>query len=723
MQNNDQEKELDLRDFLVMLWRRKTALLSIICIGLFLSVFAIQILKPRYMARNLLLLQTPEKAASVMVDMQSTLMSSMSFDHALVLGQIEVLRSRTLARGVIERLGLMSDPEFNTYLDGNPLLVSQFQKFNVQKSRMRDLPPEVLNREVAEVVHNFLEQLRVRPVSGSYAIQISFESVDPVKAALIANTIADLYIQQRMEAKYQSARKMTAWLDKRLNALQSQVRAAESAVESYRARHNLDLGERNVLSAEQLSELNSQLLRAKAASAEAQARLEQVKNLSEEQYGLAKLSELVDSDFLRELKLERARIEAKISKFSSRYGEKHPEMIKVRLELSEIKKTIEEEILKIRETMKGEASFAQARVRALEDGVRNLTDQRNLDHAAMIKLRELEREAQSTRMIYDTFLQTYKRSDNQEELQEADARIVSYAVVPHRASFPNKILILVLGLLLSIFAGLLSVILLEKLDNSYKSAHQLERFLGFPCLSLIPVVRGAGKHVGSFTLDYPTSITAEAVRTLRALLNLQVPEGKKRPQVIAMTSSVSGEGKTTLALWLARQAARSGEKVIVIDADMRKPNLHMVLGQAYERSIVDHLSGRAALGDIVHRDQESGAHIIFSAAVPDRALDLLGAGKMQQLITSLRQIYDLVIIDTPACLAVSDATMMTQVADQTLYAVAWNKTPREIVGSGVKRFTDIAYKKMAFVLTHVDIHKHAKYGYGDTPYYYGPDLV
>lgn len=337
----------------------------------------------------------------------------------------------------------------------------------------------------------------------------------------------------------------------------------------------------------------------------------------------------------------------------------------------------------------------------------------------MIKLDELDREAKSNKLIFDTFLQTYKRSDEQEDLQEAGVRVLSYAVAPSRATYPDKMLLLSLASALSLFLGLGMAFLLEKLDNTFRSASQLERVGHFPCFALIPEVdQLKDGPTADFVISKPSSTAAESVRTLRTVLNLR-SDKDKRPRVVTITSSLPGEGKSTLSGWLARLAAKSGERVILIDADLRRPSIHRNFGASNEISLVEYLTGKKTLKEAIQKDSASGLHILYGKSVPNSALDLITSQKMSDMVEALREAYDLVIIDSPACLAVSDARVLARMSDRTLYAVAWDKTPREIVVGGVKQFSDMGYGPLAFVLTNVNVHRHVRYGYGDTVYYYG----
>ncbi|HRQ62068.1 MAG TPA: CpsD/CapB family tyrosine-protein kinase [Alphaproteobacteria bacterium] len=257
------------------------------------------------------------------------------------------------------------------------------------------------------------------------------------------------------------------------------------------------------------------------------------------------------------------------------------------------------------------------------------------------------------------------------------------------------------------------------MDNTFRSPGQLEWLGRYPCFALIPEVAGLkGAASADFILSKPASSAAESVRTLRTVMNLRGANGQK-PKVVSITSALPGEGKSTLAGWLARVAAKAGEKVILIDADLRRPSLHKNFGQNNEASLVEYLSGKASLTDIIYKDKATGLHVLFGKSLPGSALDLISSQKMADMMESLRQAYDLVIIDSPACLAVSDARVLAKLSDQALYVVGWDKTPRDIVLGGVKQFADMGYGPLAFVLAGVDVHRHVRYGYGDTVYYYG----
>lgn len=716
--------DIDVRGLLLMLWRRKMIVISVMLIGLSFATIITTFVQSLYTAKSLVLIEAYTQS-DTNKEFQA-LINSQRFDTALILSEIEVIKSRNMARKVVERLNLMTDAEFNPRFRydgddaGGQKASSGFKKLSVYDSKSEEFPAEITEREIGGVISRFLSRVDVRAVSGSYAIQIGFTSENPSKAALVANTIADVYIEQRLDAKFKATRKLTEWLDRRLSGLRDQVRQSEQAVADYKQKFNITEGARTVMSAEQLSQLNSQLVVATAKLAETRARLSQVENVAKNARNIDSISEVVKSPLIQQFKRQEVSLEGRLSDLSTRYGPKHPDIVKLKSELKDLRSTIRSEMRKVADTIENEVKFSEARVQALEEGLSESQGRRHEDNDAMIKLRELEREAQSNQLIFDTFLETYKRADEQEELQEPEARVISYAIAPRTASYPNKLLLLSLSAAISLFIGLAIAILMEKLDNSFRSANQLEKSLSYPCFALIPSVENKSQQeLTEYIVSKPSSTLAESVRTLRTVLNLRGRKDGTKPRVVTITSSFPGEGKTTLSVWLGRLAAKSNEKVIIIDADLRRPNIHRSTGRSNDVTLVDYLTGQKELDQVIQKDDASGVHMIYGRSVPNSALDLVSSDKMHKLVSSLAQVYDLVIIDSPACLAVSDSRVLANMSDQTIYAVAWDRTPREVVMSGVKQFSDMDYEDLAFVLTNVDVKRHVRYGYGDTVYYYG----
>ncbi len=715
--------DVDLRGLVMMLWRQKFVVIAAMVVGIILAGLAVALIKPLYTGRTLLLIEA--NAGSGYSKEIEALAASLKRNNSVALSEIEVIRSRNLARKIVMKYELMNDPAFNPQTHGVAPLNSgrpggDFKALSVYTTEMPDLPDDVMDKNVANVVSRFLSRLSVRSVPGSNAVQIEYLANTPQQAAMIANAVADSYIEQRLDNKFESAKKVRGWLDKRLVQLREQVRMAEAQVIDYKARYNIMEGTRSGVSQEELSQLNQQLVEARVRRADAEAKYEQISGFAKNTEKIENAPDVFRSDLVQKLKLDAAIQQSKLEELKARYGPKHPQIIEARSELEAVRSILKAEVMRTVESIKNELSLAQIQVETLERNMRERSGTQLDEGAAMIRLRELEREAEASRMIYDSFLETYKKGDEQEELQDPDARILSYASPPTSSSYPNKRLIMSLGAVASLFAGLALAIILEKLDNTFRSAAQLEQATGVSCYGMIPALKEADpKEMARYVMTKPSSTLAESVRSLRTTLGLRNLNLNGKTQIITMTSSFPGEGKTTLSVWLARLAAKSGEKVLLIDADLRRPNVHRLVNLKNDATLVDYLTGLKELDEVIQKDDASGMHVIRAASVPNSALDLINSEKMRKFLTSLRQVYGLIIIDSPACLAVSDSVILATLSDATLYTVSWDETPREVVLSGVKQFVDAGYDRMALVLTNVDIKRHAQYGYGDSIYYYG----
>lgn len=723
--------EIDLRNFLLMLWRRKFLILMVMLLTVSLVFYFVNTVQPRYTAKALIMIENdfdpgPELRA---------LISNMRVDTTFILSEAEVIKSRLMAKKVIDKLDLMNDPEFNPKLPTtdkmsidnvfeprsvNDGATQGFKSFSVYNQGKTVESQQIIDPAEGLVIDRFLRNIQARPIPGSFVMQIEYTSESAAKSALITNTIIDSYIEQRLEKKFEATQKLSEWLDQRLQGLRDQLRESETEIENFRVDNNIVSGVRTEVTVQQLSELNSQLVLAKSKKAEAQARLKQISGWVKNPKNIEVTDEAQTSRILQNHKIKETDILKKISEMSSRYGEKHPNMIHARTELEEVRRQIDEELKSIVKSLEGNLKVAQARIDALEGSLDDVTKIQQTEGQAGIRLRELQRESESNQIIFDTFLKTYKKADDREMLQEAEARVLSYATVPRTASYPNKPLFLSLATAASFFLGIALSLLLEKLDNAFKTSAQIEKDTGYPCFGVVPHLKRIPKKVAvaDYIFDKKARIAAESIRSIRMILNLQSKDPEQRPKVVTITSSLPNEGKTTLSAWLAQLNAKSGEKTIVIDCDLRCPKLHKTFGVNPEFTLVDFLTGQATLEQVIYTHKESGVKVIYARSVPNNALDLLSKDRMHNLINSLKHNYGLVVLDTPANMAVSDARLLAAKSDKTLYAISWDDTPREVVHAGIKQFADVGYDDLSFVLTNVDMKKHSRYGYGDALSYY-----
>ena len=682
-------EDIDIRGLFSVIWDQKNLLMAIIIIGTLLTLTLSMLVNTKYTARSEILIYGDNKFQSLDV---STLGKALSIDIGFILTEIEVLKSRTLVEKVIKKLNLQQDLEFNTGGAKKDLLnTSSLNKIAEQQSGIIK----------TATVDNFKNALSVSSIPGSLAVKVSFTSKDPVKAALITNGYVEEYINQRATEKQEEQLKLGEWLDKRVEDLRQQVLDAETKAEEYRALNNLAIGRQSLLSSEELSSLKSELIEAKANYLNLKTQVAQMNKNKEATFDTKASFNSINSNLIKNLSIERLALETNISELSNRYGPKHPVMIEKQAELAEIKNKIDQQAQISKQSLKNDLAIAKAQMNEIEKNIKRAAEQTNVDNNAMITLRELEREAAASNAILKTFLEKYKRNIGKDTLQDPGARIISYANVPDLPSSPDRKLILALGIFVSFVFGLAIIFLNSKLYNKFKSADALERFFGIPCLGNIPSTRsGWNKNLVGQVLSNPLSPMVEAIRNLRMGIKNQKTQDGEDPKVISMLSSVQNEGKTTIAVIMAQLAAKAGERVILIDANLRTPEVHTALELSNNSNLVDYLTDQKELKDVIYKDKDTNLDIIFGNSVPNNAFNLLSMNKLDVLIAALRQNYDLIIIDTPACLNASDGRLIEQLSDLSLYSVKFNATRDKTVSEAIKPFLHHTHKKLSFVLTY-----------------------
>jgi uncharacterized protein involved in exopolysaccharide biosynthesis/Mrp family chromosome partitioning ATPase len=697
---SQREFEVDLHGFLSMIWRHRGVVLLSMMAGLFIAAAMIYLIPETYKARSVILIEQKGSAPGLSADIGAMIGGG---GDASVLSDIEVLRSRMMAHKIVQHLELYRDPEFMSGL------------------RVTETMRDEEIAEIAEiVVSRFLKKMSVSAVPGASAVQVIYEAEHPKKAAVIANVIADLFIEYRTERKQNLAEQRRDWLEVKLSDLQGDMQRLEQDIQRFRRDKNIVEGTRSVLSAEQISNLNAQYMQAQAQQADAKAKIEQGEALLAAGKDLSDVPAMLETPSVRSLQEAIIAQKRSISDLSVRYGPKHPLMQSAQAELESLQDKLKGEISNTIDGFYHAESLAASRAAAISAQIASASEQRIDDGDVMLSLQGMERKSQAMQRVYEDFLTAYEHSKQQAALQDAGAYVISRAVAPGGAAYPNKGLIFALCSLAFLALGIFWAALRDMLDNRFRSVPQLEQVLKLPCLGLVPRMSSSLSKaaLGRYVIDHPSSFVAESVRALRSDLALKVGGSHAGGQVVSLTSSFPGEGKTLLAVWMARLAARSGERVILIDTDLRRPNVDKTMGQSFPSSIVDYLRGDMALEDVVQTDPESGAHVILSHSVPETALDLVGSPRFKILVEALRQEYDLVILDTPAALAVSDARLIARLADVTLYGVAWAKTKIDAAAHGVKQFKDLGIANVFSVMLKIDLKRGAEYNYGAAVRYY-----
>lgn len=644
---------------------------------------------PVYAARTTIMIEPRQKDVA---DIQSVL-SALPASSIGIDTQAQLIQSRSMAEKVVRALDLTNDPEFNWTLrpppKPNPLtswissLLSSARPAQVAPPIQRS-DEERQRRLMDGIVGGVLARTSVRRAGATYMIEITFQSTDREKAAVIVNEFADQYLLDQLEAKFEATARANDWLNDRLIVLREEVQNAENAVEQYRAQSGLLSARGSSLTEQQISDINAQLVIQRAEFEEASARLESVRTQISRGASADSIGEIFSSPLIRDLRTQQATINRERTELSGRYGERHPEIQRVEREAADIRAQIDQEINRIVSNLESEVDVARMRVSSLEDSLSRLRRELTQNNSSLVRLRELERNAEANRSLYESFLNRFKETGEQETLNEADARIVSIGV-PGGKVAPNVIANLFVGLMLGCAAGVLVIGLLEIFDNGMRTGDQAEKQLNVPFLGYVPhysqgiiapikSLTSGSTNVLSFVSSKPFSRFSESIRNLKS--HVVFSNLDERAKIVAITSPAPKDGKTTTCLALGALSAISGTRSIVLDCDLRRRSLTKTVrkDKTVTKGLIELLAGEVPLESVIVQDEKSGLYILPLSDAKLVTQDVFGSRAFKQLLETLKQKYEFIVLDTAPVLAVTETKDIANLVDCVVLAVRWRKT-------------------------------------------------
>lgn len=696
------------------------------------AVFTFQ-LTPVYSATASVIVNTRDERV---IDIGSVI-SGMPADTAFLDTEVEILRSRALAEKVVNRLDLMSDPDFNYALvdpeeEGNePSAILSFftgllSGGGEDEAETVDDPEAIARMQREDVVSGVQGSFEVNRVGATYLIEITASSGDPDKAALLANTLSKVYLDYQRDTKYDATRRAREWLDERVVQLREEVRAAESQVESYRARSGLLSTEGMTLTEQAIRDTNAQLTSAQSELAEKRARLQNVNAQITSGRDADTIAEALNSAAITDLRRQQTELIQRKAQLQTRYGEAHPQVIRVNNEEADLQRQINAELRRIVSSLEQDVMIARARVGELQGALDRHKSELTGNNQDAVALAELQREADASRSLYEEFLNRFKETTQLDGITESDAVINSVASVPRSPSFPNKPLNLALGLVLGLALAGAAGLLTELLDNYISSPEEAEQTTGVPFLGQIPLLPAAARKLApaEYLVEKPHTGFAESFRNLRA--SIMFADLDKAAKTVAIVSSLPEEGKTSMTYCLGRMASMSGTKTIVIDGDLRRRQLTEVAGIKPESGLLEYLFGEARLSDAVQTDEKTGLDILPLTDRKHTPRDVFGSRAFDALMNMLQQTYDLILIDTGPVLLMAETRVVTSKVDQVVVACRWRSTPRGTLKDTLKILHDFHANIAGVVLTFVDLRKRAHNSYAGSSYkayakYYSAD--
>lgn len=694
-------------------------------------------------------------------------------DTAQVETQVEILKSENIGLSVVKELKLPDDPEFAG--TGAGLLGRVLALFSSSK-------PQSDTESTRRVLAAFLGKRSVTRVGRTYVLDVGFTSLEASHAAIIANAIADAYIVDQLDSKYQATRRASRWLQDRIKELRQQVSDADRTVLDYKEKNNIVAiispggGGSRLLGEQQLEELNTQLSNVRAAAEEARARLERITQVTKQDVSDgpvdATVTDTLHSEVINRLRNNYLDLAAKEAIWSARYGSNHLAAVNLRTQMAELRRSMLDELGRIAQGYKSDYEIAKSRVEGLEQSLKSSVANAQVTSRYALGLRDLESSAKVYHTLYDNFLQRYMEAIQQQSFPITEARVISPAAAPERKSGPLTTVVLGVAALLGIVFSFGAAVFREAVDRVFRSKRQVESGLHAPCLAVLPLIE-AGKPLAKnstaratpsgggqaanvaglvgnqeavdqgtiatmisllnrpeinratsknatpasaasaaerrriapvrplyrHVVEHPLSSFAEAFRSIKVASDI----GGAR--VIGITSTVPGEGKSTISSNLAQLIAHSGKRVILLDGDLRNPSLSRALTRNAKAGLLEVINGHMALEDALYLDEDTGLRFLPVVASGDvaHASEILGSAIFKKLIEELRKDHEYVIVDLSPLAPVVDVRATTQIFDNYIYVIEWGRTRTNLVQHQLADSPELRDRLLGFVLNKADV--------------------
>ncbi len=663
-----------------------------------------------------------EGIASIQIDQRNkeilnvkNVLSDLKADAATIDSEVEVIRSRQILIRVIDQLSLRTDPEFTATSSvqrlarwlgwsSGPIKRTEIS----QPASINDLLPNLGEPERDEMARAFEQHLKVSRVRNTLVLEIRFWSVDPVKAARIANCIAETYIKTQIELKTRAMQDASGRLQETIGTMRDKVAEAERNVERFKSDHDIFDADGHLLVDRQLAREMEALVIARNNTGTAKARYEQARRMMVEGEGNESLADVLQSNTVRLQRDELTKALRRQAEAQTKYGPKHPEMQKIAADVGKAQSELGAEISKIIKNLKNEFEVTSDGERQQTARLSTLKGRIAESRDKQWQLRELERETFASKQLYEALLARNKQTVETQGLQFADARLVELADVPLHPASPKRKQLVGLAAAGGMVLGLGLAMLLELGSGGIGRPEDVERVLELPHLGSVPVldvdpVAGLDplKAIRLMVAE-PRGSFAEAIRGIRHEIDSR--SHRLGPAVVLVASSMPNEGRTVIASNLALQYAGSGRRTLLVDADLRQAELSYQLGLEGCKGLADALARACDIDALIVRDRTSGLFVLPAASRPDFSMDapgLLGSHRFGQLLDHLKTQFEIVILDAPPLLPVIDARIISNHADSIVFVTAWRRTPRVLGRNALKSLGPNGDKVVGVVVNQV----------------------
>ena len=724
------EEEFSLRDYGNVLRKRRWAVLASLLITLVTTAIFTFAMRPIYRGTTTIQIN---KESPQFVDFKEIFsINTMDMDYYQT--QYKILESRSLAKRVIQANSLFNHPEFSPERERSPfhvwkshILEKGSEWLNFQNEKVRPLSQE--GKETAQdslIITELLDKLKIEPIRNSRLVKVHFDSQDPKLAKQIPNTLAELYIQQNLEARFKATEQAKEWLTRQLDDLKGKVEKADEVLRAFGSKHGIiSLEEKENIVIQRLSDLNEALAKAEAERMAKEALYRQSQRPNPDS-----LPPILENKLIQELKQSYIQLEAQYMKLSESFFKPDwPEMRRLKDQMDTIQDRLNGEIKKIVAGMKNEYESSLRKEILLRNAFEEQKARAMEMQQRAIQYNILKREADTNKELYKGLLQRMKEAGVSAGITASNIQVVDQAEMPTKPFRPDKKLNLLLAAVVGLFLGVGLAFFLEHLDDTVKTPEDLQNVIRLPSFGIVPEGayerRRLAEANNSFpvelaTSDFPKSMLSEAYRSIRTSILLS--SSGNPPKTIAVSSPNPGEGKTTTVMNTAIVLSQNGARVIIIDADMRKPRIHKVFGKDNGLGLSSFLSGNADLEAVVQKSKIPDLYYIPSGPIPPNPSELLGSVLFKKMIESLGSRFHYLIIDSPPLLAFSDSVIISTNVDGVVMVVIGGKTPRETLKRSKEILLQVDARILGVVINRARI-RGAEYGsyYHRYYYYYGKE--
>jgi succinoglycan biosynthesis transport protein ExoP len=676
----------DLRLFARLLAWHARLIAAVVLAAIAATIGLITTLPPKYTATAVVMLDPREPRVTT----SETVLPGIGSDAAAVESQVELVQSPLLARKVIEALHLGQDPEFTS-----ASIVDQAK--NLLGLSSEETPELAASR----LLDRFARKLTVSRRGLTYILEINYSSEDAKKAALIANTIAQTYIDDQQILRRDLTKDASVWLDERLEAMRERVRKSEQAIADYKASHHVvDVTRGDNLIARQIEDVSQQLTLAQARKAEVGGRLKQIQEARRQQDSAQALADVLQSQTMANLRAQyanAARIEAQ---YRSIYGNRHPFLIAAREQLDELRAQIDREVARVMVGLSDDYDAASKQESALAIELAALEEKSKGLEQANVPLAALTREADANRALFEQYLSRLKQVDQEQNLRFGDARVVAPAIAPLKPSRPSMILLILAAGACGFILGIGLALIAEQIRRGLRTADEVEQVFGLPCLGMMPELKRLDRRTGQRSgvgvrEQWPTQASLEYARSLSAITTRLRRSAAGESEVLVVASALPGEGKSTFACNLALASASKGIQTLLIDGDHDAAEITRMFDLAGP-GLNELCLGKADLWNVAAHDVASGLYVVGTGET-DASNTCTVEEKVSDLLDEYRQFFKLIVIDTPAILPTGGGCLV-ECSDRVALIVEWNGTDRTAVWESLDMLTPHDRKVVGIVL-------------------------